>query len=43
MKLHRFENISLFYTKAKDYLLNDEVLHNLQLGICNNLINRERR
>lgn len=39
MKLHRFENISLFYTKAKDYLLNDEVLHNLQLGIYNNLIN----
>ena len=39
MKLHRFEDANLFYKKVKDYLLNDEVLNNLQLGICSNLIN----
>jgi predicted GNAT family acetyltransferase len=39
MKLHRFEDASLFYKKAKDYLLKDEVLHNLQLGVSNTLIN----
>lgn len=43
MKLHRFEDASLFYTKVKDYLLNDEVLHNLQLGISNTLINNPDR
>jgi predicted GNAT family acetyltransferase len=39
MKLHRFENFNQFYPKVKDYLLKDEVLNNLQLGICNNLTN----
>ena len=43
MKLHRFEDASLFYKKVKDYLLEDEVLHNLQLGICNTLINNPER
>lgn len=39
MKLHTFEDASLFYQKVKDYLLKDEISHNLQLGICNRLIN----
>ncbi|MEM9923782.1 MAG: GNAT family N-acetyltransferase [Cyanobacteria bacterium P01_D01_bin.50] len=39
MKLHRFKYASLFYTKVKDFLLKDEVLHNLQLGVSRNLIN----
>ncbi|MEO0934236.1 MAG: GNAT family N-acetyltransferase, partial [Cyanobacteria bacterium J06641_2] len=39
MKLHRFEDASLFYQQVKDYLLQDELLHNLQLGIIKNLIN----
>ena len=43
MKLHRFEDTSLFYTKVKDYLFSDEVLHNLQLGNCNNLINNPEK
>ncbi|MGB3638086.1 MAG: hypothetical protein WBA39_11000 [Rivularia sp. (in: cyanobacteria)] len=43
MKLHRFEDASLFYKKVTDYLLKDEVLHNLQLEICNNLINHPKR
>ncbi|MGB3756280.1 MAG: GNAT family N-acetyltransferase [Rivularia sp. (in: cyanobacteria)] len=43
MKLHRFEDASLFYKKVTDYLLNDEVLHNLQLGISNTLINHPER
>ncbi|MEO1433715.1 MAG: GNAT family N-acetyltransferase [Cyanobacteria bacterium J06633_8] len=38
MKLHKFHDARRFYTKAKDYLLEEEVLHNLQLGICNKLI-----
>ncbi len=43
MKLHRFEDASLFYKKVTDYLLNDEVLHNLQLGISHTLINHLER
>ncbi len=43
MKLHRFEDTTLFYTRVKDYLLKDEVLHNLQLGICNDLINHPEK
>ena len=43
MKLHRFEDANLFYTKVKDYLLKNEVLHNLQLGISNSLIDNPER
>lgn len=43
MKLHRFQDASLFYTKVKNYLLNDEILHNLQLGVSNTLINHPNR
>ncbi|MEA5596218.1 GNAT family N-acetyltransferase [Rivularia sp. UHCC 0363] len=43
MKLHRFEDANLFYTTVKDYLLTDEVLHNLQLGISSTLINNPDR
>ena len=39
MKLHLFEDANLFYHQVKDYLLEDELLHNLQLGIIKNLIN----
>ncbi|MBE9215818.1 GNAT family N-acetyltransferase [Plectonema cf. radiosum LEGE 06105] len=43
MKLHKFEDANLFYTKVKNYLLDDEVLHNLQLGVSNRLINNPDR
>lgn len=43
MRLHRFDDANKFYTKVKDYLLNDEVLHNLQLRICNTLINNPEK
>ncbi|NJM21919.1 MAG: GNAT family N-acetyltransferase [Richelia sp. RM2_1_2] len=43
MKLHRFDDTNLFYQKTKDYLLKDEVLHNLQLGIMNRLMNNPDR
>lgn len=43
MKLHRFEDTNLFYQKVNDFLLKDEVLHNLQLGIINRLINNPDR
>ncbi|MDY6897744.1 MAG: GNAT family N-acetyltransferase [Cyanobacteriota bacterium] len=39
MKLHQFEDANLFYQKVEDYLLKDEVLHNLLLGATKNLIN----
>ena len=29
MKLHQFENATLFYNNEGDYLLQDGVLHNL--------------
>ncbi|MEM1391983.1 MAG: GNAT family N-acetyltransferase [Cyanobacteria bacterium P01_H01_bin.150] len=43
MKLHQFENANLFYQKIEDYLLKDEVLHNLLLGVTKNLINYPQR
>ncbi|AFY53246.1 putative acyltransferase [Rivularia sp. PCC 7116] len=42
MKLRRFHDANLFYRKVKDYFLKEEVLHNLQLGICNNLISNPK-
>ncbi len=39
MKLYQFEDASLFYQKVKNYLLENEVLHNLLLGVSNSLIN----
>lgn len=42
MILHRFENANLFYQRVEDYLLKDELLHNLQLGICNRLIDNSK-
>ncbi|ARV63230.1 GNAT family N-acetyltransferase [Nostocales cyanobacterium HT-58-2] len=38
MKLHRFDDASQFYERVKDYLLSQEALHSLLLGICNTLI-----
>lgn len=43
MKLHQFESANLFYQKVEDYLLKDEVLHNLLLGATKNLINHPQR
>lgn len=39
MKLLRFEDANHFYQQVKNYLLHKESLHNLLLGISNNLIN----
>lgn len=39
MELHQFKDANLFYQKVEDYLLKDEVLHNLLLGATKNLIN----
>ncbi len=38
MKINRFEDVSQFYEQVKDYLLNHEALHNVQLALCNSLI-----
>ena len=38
MQVHRFTDASQFYQRVKDYLLNQEALHNLLLGLCNGLI-----
>jgi len=43
MKLYKFEDANLFYQQVKDYLLDDEVLHNLHLGVSNRLINNPDR
>ena len=43
MKLHQFEDANLFYQKVENYLLKDEVLHNLLLGATKNLINYPQR
>ena len=42
MKVYRFEDASHFYQRAKDYLLTQEVLNNLLLGICDQLINHPK-
>lgn len=39
MKIQRFEDVRQFYQQVKDYLLQQEAMYNLQLGICNRLIN----
>lgn len=38
MKVCRFEDANQFYQRAKDYLLTQEILNNLLLGICDQLI-----
>lgn len=43
MKLQRFENASLFYNRVKDYLLSQEAMHNLLLGIADTLIHHPNR
>ncbi|NMG19965.1 GNAT family N-acetyltransferase [Brasilonema bromeliae] len=43
MKINRFEDASQFYDQVKDYLLNHEALHNVQLALCNNLIQNPER
>jgi uncharacterized protein len=43
MKLRRFEDASQFYDRVKNYLLRHEALHNVQLAICNSLIENPDR
>lgn len=38
MQVHKFTDANQFYQRVKDYLLNQEALHNLLLGMCNGLI-----
>ncbi|MEH2387137.1 MAG: GNAT family N-acetyltransferase [Nostoc sp.] len=43
MKVYRFQNATQFYARVKDYLLNQEALHNLLLGISHALIENPKR
>lgn len=43
MKINRFEDASQFYEQVKDYLLKQEALHNVQLALCNTLIQNPER
>jgi predicted GNAT family acetyltransferase len=43
MKVHRYEDASQFYEGVKDYLLSEEALHFLLLGISNVLIYNPER
>jgi predicted GNAT family acetyltransferase len=43
MKVHRYEDASQFYERVKDYLLSQEALHFLLLGISNVLIYNPKR
>jgi predicted GNAT family acetyltransferase len=38
MKVHGFTDANQFYQRVKNYLMNQEALHNLLLGICHGLI-----
>lgn len=38
MQVQRFIDANQFYQRVKDYLLNQEALHNLLLGMCNDLM-----
>jgi uncharacterized protein len=43
MKLQRFDDANQFYDRVKNYLLKHEALHNVQLAICNSLIQNPDR
>ncbi|MCF2150506.1 GNAT family N-acetyltransferase [Desmonostoc muscorum LEGE 12446] len=43
MKVYRFQNATEFYARVKDYLLNQEAMHNLLLGISHTLIENPER
>ncbi|MFN6479974.1 GNAT family N-acetyltransferase [Nostoc sp. DedQUE07] len=43
MKIHEFQDANQFYTWVKDYLLNQEPIHSLLLGISNSLIHNPER
>lgn len=43
MKVHKFQDAQQFYARVKAYLLHQEALHNLLLGICNTLIHHPER
>lgn len=38
MRIQRFADARQFYERVKDYLLQQEAMHNLNLGICNRLV-----
>ncbi|BDA67022.1 hypothetical protein RIVM261_028940 [Rivularia sp. IAM M-261] len=38
MKIQRFADARQFYERVKDYLLQQEAMHNLNLGYCNRLV-----
>ncbi|BCL35377.1 GNAT family N-acetyltransferase [Nostoc sp. MS1] len=43
MKVYKFTDTGQFYQRVKDYLLKQEALHNLLLGICDGLIHNPER
>ncbi|MCC5638265.1 GNAT family N-acetyltransferase [Nostoc sp. CHAB 5844] len=43
MKVYKFQDASEFYAKVAEYLLRQEALHNLLLGICHTLISHPER
>jgi uncharacterized protein len=43
MELHRFESASQFYDRAETYLLANEALHNLMLGVSKALVRHPER
>jgi predicted GNAT family acetyltransferase len=43
VKVHQFQDAKEFYARVKEYLLQQEALHNLLLGICHTLINHPER
>lgn len=43
MQLNRFDNVSQYYIKVKDYLLQHEAHHCLMLGLLNALISAPER
>ncbi|MEM7726886.1 MAG: GNAT family N-acetyltransferase, partial [Cyanobacteria bacterium P01_A01_bin.45] len=42
MKVHRFDNTSLFYQTVIPYLLKDEAENVLPIGICETLLNNSK-
>jgi hypothetical protein len=43
MRLHRFQDPNEFFERVKDYLLSDEAMHNLLLGLSNAFIQNPER
>ncbi|BAY40551.1 hypothetical protein NIES2111_49370 [Nostoc sp. NIES-2111] len=43
MRIYKFTDATQFYQRVKDYLLKQEALHNLLLGMCNGLIHNPEK